>query len=212
MTAGRTTGARNPGVRIGLLLLLAVLLTACGQNAPPWGLRDISGLMPPLDFTLTEASDGATVHGKNFRGKVVLLYFGYTHCPDVCPTTLALLSRAVAALGTSAEQVRILFVSVDPARDTVAQLKTYAAAFGPQVVGLYGDQDALQALTRRYRVSYGYGKPDTRGNYEVSHSSAIYVFDQQGEIRLLAGPTDSAQVITGDLKRLLAEGDAAGQQ
>ena len=205
MTAGRTTGARNPGVRIGLLLLLAVLLTACGQNAPPWGLRDISGLMPPLDFTLTEASDGATVHGKNFRGKVVLLYFGYTHCPDVCPTTLALLSRAVAALGTSAEQVRILFVSVDPARDTLARLKTYEAAFGTEVVGLRGSEAELKPLTKRYRVSYGYGKPDSSGAYEVSHSSAVYVFDRNGEIRLLAGPTDSAPVITGDLRRLLAE-------
>lgn len=206
MTAGRTAGgARTPGVQFGLLLLLAVLLTACGQNAPPWGLRDISGLMPPLDFTLTEANDGATVHGKNFRGKVVLLYFGYTHCPDVCPTTLSLLSRAVAALGTSAQQVRILFVSVDPARDTLARLKTYAAAFGPEVVGLRGSEAGLKPLTKRYRVSYGYGKPDSSGAYEVSHSSAVYVFDRSGEIRLLAGPTDSAPVITGDLRRLLAE-------
>ncbi len=205
MTAARTTDARAPGVRFGVLLLLAGLLAACGQSAPPWGLRDISGLMPPLDFTLTAASDGATVHGKNFRGKVVLLYFGYTHCPDVCPTTLSLLSRAVAALGTSAEQVRILFVSVDPARDTLARLKTYAAAFGPEVVGLRGSEAELKSLTKRYRVSYGYGKPDSSGAYEVSHSSAVYVFDRKGEIRLLAGSTDSAPVITGDLRRLLAE-------
>jgi len=201
---GCAAAARVLGSRF-LILLLVSLLAACGQNEPPWGLRNISGLMPSLDFTLTEARDGATVHGKDFRGKVVLLYFGYTHCPDVCPTTLSLLSHAVKALGTSADQVRILFVSVDPARDTLAQLKTYAAAFGPEVVGLRGSADELEAFTKRYRVSYGYGKPDSRGAYEVSHSSAVYVFDRKGEIRLLIGSTDSAPIITGDLQRLLAE-------
>jgi protein SCO1 len=199
MTAGRASGSR-----LGALLL-ASLLAACGQSAPPWGLRDISGLMPPLDFTLTGASDGATVHGKDFRGQVALLYFGYTHCPDVCPTTLSRLNHAVSALGTNAAQVRILFVSVDPARDTLAHLKTYTAAFGPEVVGLRGSEAELKAITRRYRVSYGYGTPDARGAYEVSHSSAVYVFDREGEIRLLSGPADSAAVITGDLQRLLAE-------
>jgi protein SCO1/2 len=188
-----------------LVLLLVTLLAACGQNEPPWGLRNISGLMPTLDFTLTEASDGATVHGKDFRGKVVLLYFGYAHCPDVCPTTLALLRHAVKDLGADADQVRILFVSVDPARDTLAQLKTYAAAFGSGVVGLRGSEDELKAVTRRYRVSYGYGKPDSSGAYEVSHSSAVYVFDREGEIRLMIGSSDSAPTITGDLQRLLAE-------
>lgn len=191
--------------RLGVLLL-TVLLGACGRSAVPWALHDVSGLMPELKFTLTEASDGAAVHGQDFRGRVVLLYFGYTHCPDVCPTTLSLLSRSVAALGAEAGQVRILFVSVDPARDTLAALNKYAAVFGPQVVGLRGTQDELQALTKRYRVSYGYGKPDAKGNYEVSHSSAVYVFDRQGEVRLLAGASDTASAITDDLRRLLAEG------
>jgi len=204
MTRARSGIGRAAGACLGMLLL-AGLLAACGQSGPPWGLRDITGLMPPLDFTLTEASDGATVHGKDFRGHVVLLYFGYTHCPDVCPTTLSRLGRAVAALGAQAEQVRVLFVTVDPTRDTLAQLKTYAAAFGPQIVGLRGSQDEIKALTKRYRVSYGYGKPDAHGDYEVSHSSAVYVFDREGEVRLLADSTAEAAVITGDLKRLLAE-------
>jgi len=204
MTRARAGAGRAVGACLGTLLL-AGLLVACGHSAPPWGLRDITGLMPPLDFTLTEASDGATVHGKDFQGHVVLLYFGYTHCPDVCPTTLSRIACAVAALGPQAEQVRVLFVTVDPARDTLAQLKTYAAAFGPQIVGLRGSQDEIKALTKRYRVSYGYGKPDAHGDYEVSHSSAVYVFDREGEVRLLADSTAEAAVITGDLKRLLAE-------
>jgi protein SCO1/2 len=208
MTVGLTVGAAIAlRTRVGVLLLVS-LLAACGHNDPPWGLRDISGLMPPLDFTLTAASDGTTVHGNDFRGKLALLYFGYTHCPDVCPTTLSRLSHAIAALGTSAGQVRILFVSVDPARDTLAQLKTYAAAFGPEVVGLHGSAAELKALTKRYRVTYGYGKPDANGDYEVSHSSAVFVFDREGKIRLLIGSTDDVPVITGDLQRLLAENPA----
>lgn len=210
MTAGRLVSASALAPRVGVVVVfLVVLLAACGQNDRPWGLKDISGLMPPLDFTLTTANDRATVHGNDFRGKLVLLYFGYTHCPDVCPTTLSRLSHAVASLGTRAGQVRILFVSVDPARDTLAQLKTYAAAFGPEVVGLRGSEAELKALTKRYRVSFGYGEPDAHGDYEVSHSSAVYVFDREGEIRLLVGSTDDAQVITADLQRLLAEKPAA---
>jgi protein SCO1/2 len=201
---GRDTRARGLASCLAMLLL-AGLLTACGHKAAPWALRDISGLMPSLHFTLTEASDSATVHETDFRGHVVLLYFGYTHCPDVCPTTLARLSRAVAALGTLADQVRILFVSVDPKRDTTAQLKTYASAFGPEVIGLSGTQAELKALTKRYRVTYGYSEPDSHGDYAVSHSSAVYVFDRDGAIRLLAESTDPAPAITGDLRRLLGE-------
>jgi protein SCO1/2 len=204
MTRARAAAGRPLGIWLGALVLIG-LLAGCGRSSPPWGLRDITGLMPPLDFSLTEASDGATVHGKDFRGQVVLLYFGYTHCPDVCPTTLSRLGRAVAALGPQAEQVRILFVTVDPGRDTLAQLRTYAATFGPQVVGLRGSQDEIKALTKRYRASYGYGKPDAHGDYEVSHSSAVYVFDREGNIRLLADSTAEPSVITGDLKRLLAK-------
>jgi protein SCO1/2 len=205
MKLRRAVAVRHPGLQLAVLVL-AGLLAACSQNTTPWGLKDITGLMPSLDFTLIDASNGATVHGNDFRGKVVLLYFGYTHCPDVCPTTLSLLGHAVAALGDDAAQVRILFVSVDPGRDTLAQLKTYAAAFGPHVVGLRGSETALNALTKRYRITYGYGKPDEHGNYEVSHSSAIYVFDRGGESRLLAGPSDSAPVVTADLERLLKTG------
>jgi len=186
---------------LGLLAGLA----GCGHKGPPWGLKDISGLMPALKFTLTDANTGQTVHAKDFRGHLVLLYFGYTHCPDVCPTTLSRLSRAVASLGPRASDARILFVTVDPARDRIADLKRYARAFGPEVVALRGSQQALRALTKRYRVTYGYGKPDSHGNYEVSHSAAVYIFDRQGEARLLARPTDNAATIGKDLARLDAE-------
>ncbi|MGA7800112.1 MAG: SCO family protein [Gammaproteobacteria bacterium] len=165
---------------------------------------NVSGLLPSLTFTLTDSANGRVVHANAFRSRIVLLYFGYTHCPDVCPTTLAELSRAVRELGPAADQVRILFVTVDPRRDSLSVLKEYAKAFGPQVVGLRGDRSELVALTKRYRVSYGYGKPDANGNYTVSHSSAVYVFDRQGDARLLGKPTNHLADYAHDLKELVA--------
>jgi protein SCO1/2 len=197
-------------LRAGLWLgALLVVLAGCGHQGRPWTLKDISGLMPPLAFDLTDVDTGGTVHANDFHGKVLLLYFGYTHCPDVCPTTLSRLHRAVETLGDGAGDVRILFVSVDPARDKAAELKRYARVFGPEVVGLLGTQDELQALTKRYRATYGYGKPNSQGDYEVSHSSAVYIFDRQGRARLLARPDDDPVAIGKDLARLAAEQSGA---
>lgn len=191
-------------MRLAWLLGLALLVSACHHDSP-WATKDISGLMPKLAFDLTETEREAPVHAADYHGWIKLLYFGYTHCPDVCPMTLQRLQAAVSKLGKQAKQVRILFVTVDPQRDSVQELGRYASYFGPQVVGLWGDQAALRALTKPYRVSYGYGKPDAKGNYSVSHSSAVYVFDRIGEARLLVRPTDPDQAIIHDLKRLLAE-------
>lgn len=194
------------GVRvIALAIGLMLLLSAC-HSGTPWATKDITGLMPNLAFTLTETNRDTTVHAKDYRGRVLLLFFGYTHCPDVCPTTLSRIKAAIDKLGAQAQQVRVLFVSVDPKRDTVQELKRYAGFFGPQVLGLRGSQAALRELTKMYRVTYGYDKPDAQGNYSVSHSSAVYIFDRKGEARLLVRPQDPISAITSDLKRLLAEG------
>lgn len=186
-------------------MLLALVLAGCSAADREWRTTNISGIMPPLNFRLTDAATGRAVTAHDFRGKVVLLYFGYTHCPDVCPTTLSAIATALRDLGSGARDVRVLFVTVDPARDSVPLLKAYAAAFGPRFVGLRGEAQALQRLTRRYRVTYGYGRPDAHGDYEVTHSSAVYVFDRSGKVRLLARPTDRAADLTHDLGRLLAE-------
>jgi protein SCO1/2 len=187
--------------------LLGVLMfaSAC-QKGPPWATKDISGLMPQLAFNLTEANRNISVKAQDYRGKILLVYFGYTHCPDVCPLTLSRMKTVLAKLGEQAQQVRVLFISVDPKRDKLAELKRYTEFFGPEVLGLRGDQAELRALTKKYRVTYGYDKPDAHGNYNVSHSSAIYVFDRAGEARLLVRPEDSIAAMTNDLKRLLAEG------
>lgn len=183
---------------------LGMLLSAC-HSGPPWETKNITGLMPRLAFTLTESNRDKLVHATDYRGKYVLLYFGYTHCPDVCPLTLSRLKLVLSKLGPAAQRVRVLFVTVDPKRDHLSELKRYSEFFGPHVLGLRGTQTALRQLTKMYRVTYGYDKPDAHGNYNVSHSSAIYVFDGKGRARLLFRPTDSVAAITADLKRLLAE-------
>ena len=138
--------------RVVLLLLLltgSLLLGGCQRSEPlPLRLTDVSGHMPDLDFKLTD-DHGKPVTGADYRGKVVLLYFGYTHCPDVCPLTLAHLHVVMQRLGTLADGARILFVSVDPTRDTPDVMHAYVNAFDPRAIGLTGDARAIEALSKR---------------------------------------------------------------
>ena len=184
---------------------LSCILEACsGPKHPTTALHgdDISGVMPSLEFTLTRPS-GATMTAADVRGKTVLLYFGYTHCPDVCPATLAKLAQALKRLGPAAAAVRVLFVSVDPKRDSGQALGSYASYFGPQVMGLTGTDDQLTALTKRYRVAYRRDAPDANGDYAVYHSSAVFVFDQDGSARLLATPAETSDELAEDLKAVI---------
>ena len=191
-----------PHAAIAALVLLA-LLTACARSGPPYALKDITGLVPALDFRLTN-QDGQAVTAADYRHDVVLLYFGYTQCPDECPTTLTSLANALHTVGADASRVRVLFVSVDPRRDTTTVLKRYVSNFGPQFVGLRGDQSELIDLSKRYRIAYHYEQPDKYGNYEVDHSSAIFIFDGHGRARLLGQSDNTPQQVASDLRRLLA--------
>lgn len=159
-------------------------------------MTDISGGMPKLDFHMS--ADGKPVTARDFRGKVVALYFGYSHCPDVCPATLANLSDVVGKVGSP--DVRILFVTVDPDRDTDQVMTDYARAFSPQVVGLRGSPNALAALARTYRVAYEVKKGPP---YEVMHSNAVFFFDRDGRARLVTTDTSDTTAMAEDLKRLL---------
>lgn len=180
----------------------AVLLAACASH-PNWQLDDVSGHLPDLQFQLTNDL-GKPVTAATYRGKVVMLYFGYTHCPDVCPLTLVHLHTVLQKLGKDAADVRVLFVTVDPARDTVRVLHQYVTAFDPRIVGLTGTQDAIGALAKRYRAYFQRETPKTSsGDYEVTHSSAIYIFDREGRARLLATPGASNDAIFHDLKILV---------
>jgi protein SCO1 len=163
---------------------------------------------------MTRASDGRAVSQADYRGKVVLLYFGYTFCPDVCPTTLSNLADVLTRLGADASNVRVLFVTVDPGRDTLPILAEYTASFGRQVEGLRGTPDQLAALARRYRILYSV-RPETKDHpYEVTHSSAIYVFDRSGSARLLVPSLSSAKPdvadLAADLRRLTDEKSPPG--
>lgn len=185
-----------------LKLLLALLLVAgCTQGGAGWKTKNITGLVPDLELAMTQAP-AREVSAADYRGKIVLLFFGYTSCPDVCPTTLARLAAARAALPDHGAATRVLFVTVDPARDTPARLAKYVSAFGDGVVGLRGTPQALDRLARRYRVSYSLGKPDANGDYDVAHSSGVFVFDAAGRARLLVRPDDPAPAIAADLGRL----------
>ena len=188
--------------RLAIALCVA-LLAACHSGAPrAWRLTDVRGHLPDLRFRLVGGA-GRTVTASDFRGENVLLYFGYTHCPDECPLTMTHLHRVMVDLGPLAARVRILFVSVDPARDTPQVAQEYAAAFDPRAVGLTGDMAEIDSLAKRYRVAFERGPDLPGGGYEVTHGSAIYVFDARGRARLLASPADTDGDIAHDLKMLI---------
>ncbi len=193
--------------------LWLALLAGCGNSAK-WHSIDVSGSLPPLSFTMARASDGKAATQADYRGKIVLLYFGYTNCPDQCPTTLSNVADILHRLGPDAGRVRMLFVTVDPNRDTPAVLAAYVKNFAPQIEGLRGTPDQLAALARRYRVVYSV-TPATNGHpYAVTHSSAIYVFDGSGAARLiiasLASTAPDIAGTTADLKRLVGEEQPQG--
>jgi protein SCO1 len=193
---------RSALAALGALFTLCTL-AACSQPAQPWRLTDVSGHLPDLDFSLVD-DGGAHVTGRDFRGRTTLLYFGYTHCPDVCPETMARLMQVLQRVGPDADKTRIVFVSVDPARDTPALLRSYVRGFDDKhAVGLTGSERAIETVAQRYRVAYQMEKRDPSGAYEVTHSSAVYIFDRDGHARLLATDHDSADAIAGDLKRVI---------
>ena len=177
-------------------LLALVLLAGCSD--PPWHMTDITGSMPRLAFRMTE--NGQPVTAQKYRGKVVLLYFGFTHCPDVCPTTLANLANVLDRV--KSPDVHVLLVTVDPDRDTPPVLADYTKAFSPQISGLRGSPNQLASLARTYRVAYAVDKGPP---YEVMHANTVFVFDRTGKARLVTTDTGDTQAVADDLARLLKE-------
>ncbi|WP_322999833.1 SCO family protein [Castellaniella sp.] len=186
-------------------LSAGLVLWACGLGVALAAVHPVRGFLPDLKFTL-QGAGGATVTQQAFAGKIVLMFFGYASCPDICPTTMAQLAQVTEALGPKADQVRILFVSVDPHRDTPDILQTYVDQFDPHAIGLTGDESAIAALARRYRVAYQIERPDTtapNAPYEVSHSRGIYAFDQQGKATWLASDSESQEDLMAALRPML---------
>ena len=191
-----------------LPLVLAALALFAAIPALAWNSTDMTGVMPPLEFTMTRATDGKAVTAADYKGKIVLLYFGYTFCPDVCPTTLLNITTMLKGMGKQADDVRVLFVTVDPNRDSLDVLKQYTGNFAPQIVGLRGTPDQLATLAKRYRVAYSVTPASPGHPYEVTHGAAVYVFNRSGDIKLLFTGLASAggklAPMATDLKAMVA--------
>ncbi|QRX83767.1 SCO family protein [Glaciimonas sp. PAMC28666] len=164
---------------------------------------DVTGLGYARDFALTDHT-GKPRTLADFKGKVVVVFFGYTQCPDVCPTTMAEMSSAMKELGPLADKVQVLFVTVDPERDTQALLAQYVPAFDPRFLGLYGDQAATEKVAKEFRVFYQKVPGKTPGSYSFDHTAGSYVFDPQGHIRLFVRNGQGPDPIAHDLKILLS--------
>ena len=187
---------------LALVLLCALGLAACHPAVVPFQGVDIQGAGYGQKWALQD-QDGQPRTLADYRGKVLLFYFGFTQCPDICPVTLGHLKSTMGLLGAEATQVRTLFVTVDPDADTAPVLKAYLAGFGPGFVGLTGSPAALDAAAKDFRV-YAKRKGEA-ANAGFEHAGFVYVLDRKGAPRLLYGPEATPAAMAADLKRLLAE-------
>jgi protein SCO1 len=179
-------------------------LGACDSGASQFKSTDITGAPYGKALSLT-GHDGRPRTLADFRGKVVVLFFGYTQCPDICPTTLADVARAMAALGPDADRVQVLFVTLDPERDTPEILSRYVPAFDARFLGLYGDLEATRAVAKEFKVFFEKRPGSTPGSYSIDHSAQTYVFDTQGRLRLFVRHERIATDLPHDVRLLLNE-------
>ena len=187
-----------------LLAVSAVLGAACSPQAPKFRSTDISGADFGKELALT-GHDGKPRSLAAFRGKAVVVTFGFTHCPDVCPSTLADLAGARKKLGPDAERVQVLFVTVDPERDTPEVLAKYVPAFDSSFLGLTGDAAATQRAAKEFKIFFEKRAGSAPGAYSIDHSAQSYVLDPQGRLRLLVRHDRITQDLAEDLRALLNE-------
>lgn len=185
-----------------LLFCLAVLLSGCSEPSR-FVSTDLSMVDWGKDFSLTDHT-GQARRLADFRGKAVVLFFGYTQCPDVCPTTLVTMRDTMTLLGEDAKRVQVLFATLDPARDTPQLLAQYVPTFHPGFLGLYGDDKTMAALAKDFKVFYAKQPGSTAGSYSIDHSTGSYAFDPQGRLRLLLRHGEKPENVAADLKLLLA--------
>lgn len=185
-----------------LLLTLALLLAGC-DSRPQFVNTDISEAGYARDFALTDHA-GKPRTMADFRGKAVVIFFGYTQCPDVCPTTMTGMAEAMKLLGGDAAKVQVLFVTVDPERDTQQLLAQYVPVFNPSFLGLFADAQTIARTAQEFRVFYKKQPGSTPTTYTVDHSAGSYVYDPQGRLRLYIKHGEKPEVIAKDLKLLVA--------
>ncbi len=192
-------------LRLPAAALVALALAGCGPPQPAFRNTDVTGADCCKDFRLT-GHDGKTRTLADFRGKVVVMFFGYTQCPDVCPTTMMEMTAVLQQLGADAQRVQMLFVTVDPERDTRELLSKYVPAFDPGFLGLYGDLETTARTAKEFRVFYQKHPGSTPTSYSVDHTAGSYVFDTQGKVRLFARYGDGGANLAADLRVLLKQG------
>lgn len=198
----------SPAIRRGLLVFLAALALIAGAFAfDYWWLRPLgdAGVVNVAiggPFTLVD-QNGTVRHDSDFRGTLMLVYFGYTFCPDACPTALQTMTAAMDDLGDTAKQLQPVFITVDPERDTVQQMKSYAANFDPRLVALTGTGEQTAAAARAYRVYFAKAKEGDERDYSVDHSSYIYLMDRDGRYRTHFGPDVTAAQMAAAIKKYL---------
>jgi protein SCO1 len=186
------------------IFVALLLLVACEPAKPPFNAIDITGAKGyGNDFRMTDHNGKARTMA-DFNGKAVAVFFGFTHCPDVCPTTLSEMKRVMEKLGADSARVQVLFVTVDPKRDTPELLAKYVPSFNASFLGLYGDDDATAKIARDFKIIYRIQPGKTPDSYTVDHSAGMLVFDPQGTLRLFIdyGRLTPEQ-IAADIKRLL---------
>ncbi len=188
--------------RFAVVAIAALAVAACGPSAPKFKASDVTGTTYGRDFQLTDHT-GKPRTLADYRGKAVVLFFGYTQCPDVCPTTLSELAEAMKRLGPDANRVQVLFVTIDPERDTPALLAQYVPAFDPRFVGLYGDAEATARTAKEFKVLYQKQPGPTPSTYTMDHSAGTFIFDPQGRLRLYVGYGQGPDVFVHDLRELL---------
>lgn len=186
-----------------LLLLLALLVGACSPPPPKFNASELKGVDWGRDFSLA-GHDGKQHSLAEFKGRAVVLFFGYTQCPDVCPITMASMRELIGLLGPDAPRVQVIFVTVDPERDTPQLLAQYVPAFHPSFLGLYGDAAATAKVASEFKVFYRKQPGSNASIYTVDHTAGSYVFDPAGQLRLYFRHGETAPRMAQDLKRLLA--------
>jgi protein SCO1/2 len=180
-------------------------LTACSENKPQFKAIDVTGADYAKDFHLTD-QNGQPRSLQDFRGKLVVMFFGYTQCPDVCPTTMAELAEARKLMGPDGEKVQVVFVTIDPERDTSQVLKSYMANFDPSFLALRGTPEQLATMAKEFKVYYKKVQGETPSSYTMDHSAASYVYDTQGRLRLYTRYGTGPQALVSDLQLLLKQG------
>ena len=195
-------GLRRLAAVPAFALLLAFALAACDSGAPKFKASDVTGTTYGREFALT-GHDGKPRTLADFRGKAVVLFFGYTQCPDVCPTTLSELAEVMKQLGPDAERLQVLFATIDPERDTSELLARYVPAFHPSFLGLSGDAEATARTAKEFRIIYQKQPGQTPGTYTMDHSAGTFVFDPQGRLRLYVSYGQGPDVFVHDLRELL---------